>query len=178
MTLKSPTHFFFSPMTWYSGVSRRTWVTLPSTATLLVSFLGFLCDYRQFLIWWRLCSFVMIIAEFWPVIGCKRSMTSDSPLCCMGRPNSFFSAKWGFPSIHPSILSIQPSCSLHLSLLSQFINLVVYISFSLQSVLTWSLSFRYWKLQAVESQLSINDLLRSFTCSFEWIWPPTLWGFI
>ncbi len=40
---------------------------------------GGLCDYRQFLIWWRLRSFVMIIAEFWLVIGCKRSMALDSP---------------------------------------------------------------------------------------------------
>lgn len=77
-------------------------------------FFGGLCDYRQFLIWWRLSSFVMIIAEFWPVIGCKRSMASDSPPAVWRGQTVFSLLNEASPlSIHPcypySLLSLSPS---------------------------------------------------------------------
>lgn len=94
---------------------------LSLSATLLASFffrlvagaagaaavVGWLCDYRHFLIWRRLHSFVMIIAESWPVIGCRRSMAPDSPSVVWASQTAFSWLNEAFP---PPAYSSHPYC--------------------------------------------------------------------
>lgn len=146
------------PRTSSSGVLRGIGLPLLSTATLLVSYFGGLCDYRQFLIWWRLRSFVMIIAEFWPVIGCKRSMALDSPSVVWAGQTAFSSLNEAFPqSIHPfypySFLSL--CLSLPLESVHQFGSPYIFffpISADIVSLL------QVLKITSLESQLPILDL--------------------
>lgn len=96
-----------------------------SPATLLLVVFLALRDYRQFLIRWRLQSFVMIIAEFLPVVGSYRSMVlwCGLSLCSAlsvleeGQYSLPFLKRPGYPSIlsiyHPSYLSLSTSLSLH-----------------------------------------------------------------
>lgn len=94
------------------------------SATLQVFFCFFFrvvggwCDYRHFLIWWRLRSFVMIIAEFGSVIGCRRSMDLDSPSVVWASQTAFSSLNVAFPlsnySFYPcSLLSVSFSLFPH-----------------------------------------------------------------
>lgn len=96
-------------------------------ATLPISFFwlgGVFCDYWHFLIWWRLPSFVMIIAAFWRVIGCKRSMDLDFASVAWAGQTAFPSLNEAFPL---STNSFYPYSLLALfTLQSHFINLLVY----------------------------------------------------
>lgn len=97
-----------------SRVLRGVWSFTALCCDLASFFFGDLCDYRQFLIWWRLRSFVMIIAEFCLVIGCERSMALDSPPVVWPGQTVFSSLNEASPlSIHPfcpySLLSLSPS---------------------------------------------------------------------
>ena len=162
-----------SPTTSPSGVLRGIGVPLHSTATLLVSLFGGPPDYRQFLIWWRLSSFVMIIAEFWPVIGCRRSMALDSPSVVRAGHRALSLLNGAFPlSIHPfhPYCLFSSSMSFSPSPLSHFINSLVYISFFSQSVLTQGLffSFRYWLYEAVESHI-VDFIKELFLLCSTWL---------
>lgn len=89
--------FFFFFFGWWRGRvrgrRRRRW--------------GGLCDYRHFLIWRRLRSFVMIIAESRPVIGCRRSMALDSPSVVWASQTAFSWLNEAFP---PPAYSSHPYC--------------------------------------------------------------------
>lgn len=133
MVLKSPSLLYLS-LSW--NISLRSIKRHRSSTALYCDlasfFFGGLCDYWQFLIWWRLRSFVMIIAEFWPVIGCKRSMALDFPSVVWAGQTAFSSLNEAFPlSIHPfypySFLSLYVFPSLPSEAVHQFGSLYIFL---------------------------------------------------
>lgn len=137
-------------MSCFWGVCIFQWLSLRSIeiyhcSTFLYCDLAsffFFPSYFGWRLWWWGCVWLLAVShlveaplichDYCWVLACHWLQEINGfglALCCMGRPNSLFFTKWGFRSIHPSLLSIQSSFSLCLSLLSQFINLVVYLSF-------------------------------------------------
>lgn len=86
------------------------------SATLLVSFLGGFVWLSAFS---HLVDATLICHDYCWVLACHWLQEINGfglSLCCMGQSNSLFFAKWGFPSIHLFILSIQPSLCIFFSL--------------------------------------------------------------
>ena len=77
-------------------------------------------DYRQLLIRWRLQSFVMIIAEFLPVVGSYRSMVLWCGLSLSSALSVLEEGQYSLPFLkrpgYPSILSIYHPSYLFLSI--------------------------------------------------------------
>lgn len=102
-----------------SGLLRGIGAPLLSTATLLVSFFWGGWGVVRLSAVSHLVEAPLICHDYCWVLACHWLQEINRfglSLCCIGRPNSLFFAKWGFPSIHPSSLSILPSFSLYLSL--------------------------------------------------------------